>query len=58
MERHGLSAPTASFVQMTTGALSPMAFLVGVTKKRTPSHPHPARHDHLAPLWHMWVCRR
>src|SRR5436190_21821968 len=31
-----------------TGELSPMAFLVGVTLPLR--HPHPARHDHLAPF--------
>jgi hypothetical protein len=45
----GLARPTQQRVESSSGELSPMAFLVGVTGPQTNGRPHPARHDHLAP---------
>ena len=33
MERHGLRLPSTTFAAITTGRLSPMAFLVGVSTR-------------------------
>ena len=43
MERHGFSSPLLALKSCTTGELSPMAFLVGVSAERATGHPHPVR---------------
>ena len=43
MERHGFSSPLSAFKSCTTGELSPMAFLVGVSFVHSAGHPHPVR---------------